>query len=325
MPGETVIMENNSSPHKVRNYQGVVNAVLVYLNTEKTTRQVAVLVEGPDDVKVYRKFFDQNMTQLFSCIGKGDLQKALSELLDKTNHVIGIRDADFSNLENAKPAISHLFFTDYHDLEMTILYFEEVRRSLFSEYGDLNRIDSVWKTIIKDASFAGYIRWFNEKNDYQIVFDGLFYKIDSNGDREQVLLDQLNRVVQKLQFLNNFRLKTAKCLAFCKTWERTIRFSNKSNEQSPDKKGTITKELVHDFITEHNTDDIFNLCNGHDVSDLLVMAFKINTKQLATALRLSFYREQFIKTALYRELLAWQTDCDITILYSSLEGTAHNV
>jgi hypothetical protein len=36
------------------------------------------------------------------------------------------------------------------------------------------------------------------------------------------------RVVQKLQFLNNFRLKTVKCLAFCKTWERTIRFSNKS-------------------------------------------------------------------------------------------------
>jgi hypothetical protein len=281
-------MENNSSPHKARNYQGVVNAVLVYLSTEKTTRQVAVLVEGPEDAKVYRKFFDQNMTQLFVCTGKDALQKYLQELLFKTKQAIGIRDADFSNLENAKPAISHLFFTDYHDLEMTILYFEEVRRSLFSEYGDLNRIDSVWKTIIKDASFVGYIRWFNEKNNYQISFDGLFYKANSNGDREQVLLDQLN-------------------------------------EQSPDKKGTITKELVHDFITEHNTDDIFNLCNGHDVSGLLVMAFKISTKQFATALRLSFYREQFIKTALYRELLAWQTDCDITILYSSLEETAHNV
>jgi hypothetical protein len=29
------------------------------------------------------------------------------------------------------------------------------------------------------------------------------------------------RVVQKLQFLNNFRLKTAKCRAFCETCERT--------------------------------------------------------------------------------------------------------
>jgi tetratricopeptide (TPR) repeat protein len=31
----------------------------------------------------------------------------------------------------------------------------------------------------------------------------------------------INRVVQKFQFLNNFRLKTAKCRAFCKTWETT--------------------------------------------------------------------------------------------------------
>jgi predicted secreted acid phosphatase len=32
-----------------------------------------------------------------------------------------------------------------------------------------------------------------------------------------------NRVVQKLQFLNNFRLKIAKCGAFCRTCSRTNR------------------------------------------------------------------------------------------------------
>ena len=281
---ETIIMENNSSPHKARNYQGVVNAVLVYLSTEKTTRQVAVLVEGPDDAKVYRKFFDQIMTQLFVSTGKDALQKYLQELLTKTKQAIGIRDTDFCNLEHIKPENSHLFFTDYHDLEMTILYFEEIRRALFSEYGDLNRIDSVWESIVKEAVFAGYIRWFNEKNDYQIVFDGLFYKIDSNGDREQVLLDQLN-------------------------------------EQSPDKKERITKEMIDDFIIQYKTSDVFNLCNGHDVIALLTKTFTINSKQTATALRLSFQQKQFIRTALYQELLAWQTDYDIAILYSFCEET----
>ena len=143
----------------------------------------------------------------------------------------------------------------------------------------MNRIDSVWEATIKDASFAGYVRWFNEKNDYRIVFAGLFYKADSSGDREQVLLDQLN-------------------------------------EQSPDKKGTLTKELVYDFITGHTTDDVFNLCNGHDICGLLVKAFNINTKQFASALRLSFHKEQFIRTTLYQELLAWQADNGTTILYS---------
>jgi hypothetical protein len=284
MRGETVIMENNSSPHKARNYFGIINSVLEYLRTEKTADKVAILVEGPDDVKVYRKFFDQTMTELFPCIGKEDLQKALLELLTKAKHVIGIRDADFCNLENIKPAYPNLFFTDGHDIEMTMLGFEEIRRALFSEYGDLNRIDSVWETTIKNASFAGYIRWFNEKNDYQIVFDGLYYKIDNNGDREQVLLDQLN-------------------------------------EQSPDKKERITKEMIDNFIIQYKTSDVFNLCNGHDVIALLTKTFTINSKQAATALRLSFQQKQFIRTALYQELLAWQTDHGIAILYSFCEET----
>jgi IS30 family transposase len=38
------------------------------------------------------------------------------------------------------------------------------------------------------------------------------------------IVDKINnRVVQKLQFLNNNRLKTAKCGAFCKTCSRTNR------------------------------------------------------------------------------------------------------
>jgi hypothetical protein len=280
--------ENNSSPHRVRNFQGIVNAVLIYLRAPATSSQAAVLVEGPDDAKIYRKFLNQNRMRIFVCIGKDDLQRALSDLLTKTEHVIGIRDADFSHLEHRRPETPSLVFTDCHDIEMTILRFEEVRRALFSEYyGDDNftKMDLMWESIIKDASFAGYIRWFNEKNDYKIVFDGLFYRADGDADREQVLLDQLN-------------------------------------EQSLDKKKPLTKEIINDFITTYKTDDIFNLCNGHDVTTLLVKTFKINEKQLTTAIRLSFHQGQFIRTILYRELLAWQTDHGIIILHSLYEEAA---
>jgi hypothetical protein len=281
--------ENNSSPHRARNHQGIVNAVLIYLRAPATSSRAAVLVEGPDDAKIYRKFLNWNMTQIFVCIGKNDLQKALSELLTKTDHVIGIRDADFFHLADVEPEGPNLFLTDCHDIEMTILRFVEVRRALFSEYyndDNFDRMDSVWESIVKEASFAGYIRWFNEKNDCKIVFDGLFYKTDCGDDREQLLLDQLN-------------------------------------EQSPDKKESLTKEMINDFITTYKTDDVFNLCNGHDVITLLVKAFNINSKQLTTALRLSFHQEQFIMTALYRELLAWQTRHGIAALYSFSEEAAN--
>jgi hypothetical protein len=278
--------ENNSSPHKARNYHGIVNDILMYLQTPATSSQAAILVEGPGDAKSYGKFFNQNMAQIFVCTGKDNLQRSLSELLTKTERVIGIRDADFSHLEKVKPEGPSLFFTDSHDIEMTMLSFDEVRRNLFFEYEHLDAIDSVWETIVKDASFAGYIRWFNEKNDYKIVFGGLFYKTERGSDREQLLINQLN-------------------------------------EQSPDKKEPLTKEMINNFIITCKTDDIFNLCNGHDVIALLVKAFSINTNQLAAALRLSFHQEQFIRTALYRELLAWQTDHGIVILYSFCNEAAN--
>jgi hypothetical protein len=285
MRGETAIMANNSSPHKARNHQGIANAVLKYLDTPATSNQAAVLVEGSDDAKIYQKFLNQNMTQIFACIGKNDLQRALSALVTQTDRVIGIRDADFSNLEHIRPETPNLFFTDGHDIEMTILKFKEVRRALFFEYYNkdhLDRIDSVWESIFKDASFAGYIRWFNEKNNYKITFDGLFYKIDRDGDKEQLLIDQLNK-------------------------------------QSPDKKKPLTKEMINDFIIACKTDDIFNLCNGHDVTALFVKAFNISPKQFVTALSLSFHQEQFFRTALCQDLLAWQTNHGIAILYSSCE------
>jgi hypothetical protein len=289
MPGATVMMENNSSPHRTRNYQGIVNAVLIYLRAPTTSAQAAVLVEGPDDAKIYRKFLNQNTARIFACGGKDDLQRALPELSAKTEYVLGIRDADFYHLENVEPEYPNLFLTDYHDIEMTILYFEEVRRALFSEYYRGNNfagIDLVWDATVKKASFVGYIRWFNEKNDYKIVFDGLFYRTDYGDDIEQLLLDQLN-------------------------------------EQSPDKKVSIAKETINDFIINHRTDDIFNLCNGHDVTALLVRALNINSKQLATALRLSFHHEQFVRTDLYQKLLAWQTHHSMAVLYSLSEEAAN--
>jgi hypothetical protein len=45
----------------------------------------------------------------------------------------------------------------------------------------------------------------------------------SRINAQLAFLTGLNRLVQKLQFLNKFRLKTAKCLAFCEACEITNR------------------------------------------------------------------------------------------------------
>jgi hypothetical protein len=66
---------------------------------------------------------------------------------------------------------------------------------------------------------------FVVKNTYEgmhrIIIDlDIVYKDDLDN---QIIMEIYNRVVRKLQFLNNFRLKTAKCIAFCKTCSTTNR------------------------------------------------------------------------------------------------------
>jgi hypothetical protein len=269
-------MNNGSSPHKARNHLGIINSVLEYLRTEKTAANIAVLVEGPDDEKIYRKFLRQGIAQTFVCTGKSDLQKALSGLVDKTNNAIGIRDADFCNLENIQPENQNLFFTDGHDIETTMLGFKAIRWALFSEYGDWHNMNTVWESIVKKASFIGYIRWFNEKNDFRMFFEGFFNKY-GNIDEEQLLLDKLNK-------------------------------------KSQEKKRPITKTMIDDFIITHKTNDAFNLCNGHDICTLLAATFTINTKLLSLSLRLSFQLNHFMQTNLYAKILAWQQTNHFDIL-----------
>jgi hypothetical protein len=277
-------MTNGSSPHKARNYHGIINSVLEYLHNQKNTGNVVILVEGLDDKEIYSNFFVPDIVYLRHCTGKSDLQRSLSGLLDKTNQVIGIRDADFCNLENIKPENQNLFFTDFHDIEMTMLYFEEIRRNLFSEYGDWDKIDSIWEFIIKKASYAGYVRWFNEKNNLEISFgNNIYYKIEYNDNREQTLLDMLN-------------------------------------EQSPNKKKPLTIEMINDFISAYKTDDFFNLCNGHDVTTLIVLVLKDKTRRnisqedCSNILRKYFHLTHFMQTRLYGSLLAWQRASGFDIL-----------
>jgi hypothetical protein len=58
--------------------------------------------------------------------------------------------------------------------------------------------------------------------------------LETSVFKQQPLKRKQNiKVVQKPQFLNNFRLKTAKCGAFCKTCERTNRVIEQVNYLLP--------------------------------------------------------------------------------------------
>jgi hypothetical protein len=134
--------------------------------------------------------------------------------------------------------------------------------------------------VLQNAAYMAYIRWYNQRNQCNLSFRGIVTAVFNVQDGKieqssQKLIDELN-----------------------------LRSTKKTK--------SLTFEEIDAFIQENRTDDNFNLCNGHDVTTLIVLILKDETKKnilredYCSALRESFQLNHFIQTRLYDNLLSWQ-------------------
>jgi hypothetical protein len=264
-----------------------INDIRLSLNSEVGSKIVWVLVEGEDDCRVYPKFFEETTARVeFVNGGKGQLTIAMQTLTAETNRVIGIQDADFLHLEKVYPDVNNLFYTDYHDIEMTMLSFNDVCTNLFTEYRLQDRQQNIWQNVLREVSFISYIRWYNEKEQSKIRFEGLNYG------------DKLTDITEGKIFLKQQELL------------------NELNTRSKNKTKVLTDNDINNFITTHKTTDFLNLCNGHDVTALLslIIGGKISHNEFCRHLRISFNIQQFSQTKLYSLILNWQTEHGYKVL-----------
>lgn len=261
------------------------NDIRLSLNTPSGSKIVWVLVEGEDDGKIYPKFFDASKAKVEYVNGKTSLIEALEILTQETKQVVGIADADFLHLNKLYPRVKNLFYTDYHDIEMTMLSFEEVRNNLLTEYQMQDKQTAIWQNVLEEASYIGYIRWYNDINDNKLNFSGIGYG--------------------KIADLVDEKLKLQKPLLLA-----TL------NQRSPNKERILTDETVNTFIETNSTDDSMNLCSGHDTAAFLslIIGSRTTPKGVETALRLSFNIQHFSKTKLYKQLQEWQNQNSFQII-----------
>jgi hypothetical protein len=80
------------------------------------------------------------------------------------------------------------------------------------------------------------------------------------------------------------------------------------NARSQNKTEELTGENIDNFITANQTDDLLNLCNGHDITALLslIIGGRVSHKEFCRHLRLSFIFQHFSQTKLYAEIVNWQ-------------------
>jgi hypothetical protein len=265
----------------------VIDQIILSLNSDIGNDIVYILVEGKDDCKIYKKLFDEkNVNIEFVPGGKGSVYTALNELNNITRQIIGICDADFNHLQKTLSPFHNLFFTDFHDIEMTMLSFDEVLNNTLVEYDIQGNVQAILQRALKEAEVIGYIRWFNEIN----IFKLNFYRL---GLSEFVVSYDINAHLNVDDYLNAL------------------------NKRSKNKTRTLTPDDISYFVQNNQTDDLFNLCNGHDVTALITLMLdnkSTTQEQFCSVLRASFNHHYFRETKLYADILSWQTHYGFFVL-----------
>jgi hypothetical protein len=257
--------------------------------------KIIILVEGADDARIYRLFFDAQHTFIKEMKGKVFVEKALNDLNTIITNIIGIRDADFLHLENTPSPLPNLFLTDTHDLELMLLQADSVFQKLVNEYN----INANFRAqLLEIVAFLGYFRWYNEKNDWYneqgepigFTFTGLqlnkFYKNNA--------LDKQNLVEQVI----------------------------KQSKQVPETDSNQTIYAVAQL--QNNTHDLWQVCNGHDCIKVLAAHINqvnfgkksINDKDLEQSIRFAYHITDFKQSILYKNTQAWASTNNC-VLYKS--------
>lgn len=271
-------------------------AIRLILKHPSNEKKAFILLEGETDIRLFKKLFDLNKVEVDSLQGKKKVIEALQILLNEGyTQVIGIKDADFDHLEETN-VIKNLFTTDYHDIEVSMIE-SEALQSLIYEYAHAQSnnsgfLSNLKKDIYDSAISIGYLRWLNQKQEYnQLFFKVLDFRV----------------FVQE----NNYKLTVNKDNFF----KRLMDDSKKKNPTL-----SITSQDLDDEIVRLKTlsSDKLQICCGHDLTKLIAMVL-LKTPQgdeIEKALRLVYSLEYFKQTQLYASLLAWSSASDKTLFAS---------
>ncbi|MGB1206370.1 MAG: hypothetical protein ACPG5B_12020 [Chitinophagales bacterium] len=271
-------------------YQDKLDELKMFFDDDKSKEQVLIFVEGPSDVRLFRKFFDDEKCNVeYIPEGKTKLENCMSILLNFSPLLVGIRDADFLHLETAEYQVTNIFLTDFHDTEMTILAQGKVWNALFYEYSNLAKAEQLEtkENLLKTIADVSYLRWLNDIENLELKFKAGFVS----------LMDFDNHTIN-----------------FSEYFRRTL-------GKSPN--AILTDiNVIQEKITALKTQnpDLLQLTNGHDFLKTLAEYLRekygnkgLSEAILASSLRIRFDFQTFQQTALFQQLNDWAVTNNVVI------------
>ncbi len=264
-----------------------INTIRLQLRHPSGSDKVWILVEGESDQKLFGGLIDgQNARVERVHGGLTSLRKAVETLAKETKQVIGIRDADFLRLEEKRESVPSLYLTDYHNAEMMMVASNRTLASLVAEYLNVNTYQPavLRERVLQSLAPLGYIRWYNHQRDGQLTFRGLAF---SNFFDPITLSCQVEVCIEEI------------------------------HSKSPHRSIDIEVDMIRSFQTDEI--DLLQLCNGHDFERALALlitsqsSLGVSEKEVGKALRLSYTKEEFQKTTLFKGLKEWERNVNYAL------------
>lgn len=267
-------------------YTILAEAKMMYQDCHETY----ILVEGQTD----KTFFDvlvgrQSNVRFRPVSGWERVHKTiLLAQKERFNNILGIIDKDFHVLlHDGVTENNQLFFTDSNDIEMMLFNSVSLEKFL-AIYADQNKLNAGEKPrnrILNAASCLGALRVVSLVNRYNLRFDGFECKdfIDRN-----TLLPDSKKLIKKIT-------------------QRTI-----SNGTSVSVTEEVLESQASDLMQVYYPHD---LCNGHDVLDILGIAMtkcfsslpatQYNPDTIFGYLLMGYSDNEFHETQLYNKFTMW--------------------
>ena len=267
-------------------YTILAEAKMMYQDCHETY----ILVEGQTD----KTFFDvlvgrQSNVRFRPVSGWERVHKTiLLAQKERFNNILGIIDKDFHVLlHDGVTENNQLFFTDSNDIEMMLFNSVSLEKFL-AIYADQNKLNAGEKPrnrILNAASCLGALRVVSLVNRYNLRFDGFECKdfIDRN-----TLVPDAKKLIKKIT-------------------QRTI-----SNGTSVSVTEEVLESQASDLMQVYYPHD---LCNGHDVLDILGIAMtkcfsslpatQYNPDTIFGYLLMGYSDNEFHETQLYNKLTMW--------------------
>jgi len=261
------------------------NELRLLLIHPQSRHKAFILVEGDSDIRLFRKLFHDQKTEIKSIPGGyTNLELGLLELLKDYTSVIGIRDADFLHIERKKLTIPVLFLTDVHDMEMILIISDETFKSILYEFkpNDTIDINKIRNNFLESVKFIGYLRWYNNIHNLELNFKE--FGLGDFVNSENLILDEI------------------KCI-------------NNLLQRSPNKKINDESVLLVEVKSMINSaHDLTQICCGDDVTKVIALYFSkekhtkgVNSERIESQLRTSYNFQHFKQTKLYASLKKWST------------------